>query len=74
MLLGILALIGGFLIWLLPETKGVKMMDTLEEGVLFHTTFGPQRFCKGKSSGSHATEGSYNPGIDVSYPDRLGKI
>ena len=44
LLLGVMALMAGGLVWLLPETKDVEMMDSLEEGEKFNKNHGGLRF------------------------------
>ena len=44
LLIGVMALIAGGLVWLLPETKDVEMMDSLEEGEMFNNNHGGLRF------------------------------
>ena len=43
LLLGIMALMAGGLVWLLPETKDVEMMNSLEEGEMFNKNHGGVR-------------------------------
>ena len=49
LLIGVMALIAGGLVWLLPETKDVEMMDSLEEREMFNQNHGGLRFCKYKA-------------------------
>ena len=44
--LGLMALTAGGLIWLLPETKDVEMMNTLKDGEKFNAEFGGLKWSK----------------------------
>ena len=46
LILGIMAVLAVGMIWLLPETRGVEMVDSLEEGEMFNRTHGGLRLWK----------------------------
>ena len=46
--LGMMALLASGMIWLLPETKNMEMMDTLEEGENFNAKFGGLKYFRKK--------------------------
>merc|ERR1719186_1523983 len=52
LMLGGMALIAGCLVWLLPETKDIELMDSLEEGEEFNKLFGGFRCFDRQQSGS----------------------
>ena len=52
LMLGVMALIAGCLVWLLPETKDMELMDSLEEGEEFNKLFGGFRCFDRQQSGS----------------------
>ena len=42
--LGLMAVLAAGLVWLLPETKDMEMVDSLEEGEMFNRKYGGLRF------------------------------
>ena len=46
LLLGIMAVLAVGMIWLLPETRGVEMLDSLEDGEKFNRAHGGLRISK----------------------------
>ena len=48
--LGLMALVACGLIWLLPETKGVELMDTLKDGELFNAQLGGMKWFRKKEA------------------------
>ena len=55
LILGMMAVLVVGMIWLLPETRGVEMVDTLDDGEIFNRTHGGLRSWKKGNTGKMDT-------------------
>ena len=75
LMLGVMALIAGCLVWLLPETKDMELMDSLEEGEEFNKHFGGfscliARQQSGSQQQAEASSGQHRWDRDLSNQDQ----